>query len=92
MEFNAKASLCRGSEIPTLCTVVQEGDAAEAWYGRPAESWAEGERLLACGASAVADLRAAVQSELGFSCSAGAVSRPAGLFLPPCSMKPLYRA
>ena len=47
-----------------------EGD-CEAWYARPKEACGEGERLLACGAAAVADLRAAVQAELGFSCSAG---------------------
>ena len=54
---------------------VQEQSDTAAWYGRPAESWGEGERLLACGASAVADLRAAVQAELGFSCSAGQTLR-----------------
>ena len=41
------------------------------WWQRPAELWQPGELLLACGAAAVADLRAAVASELGYSCSAG---------------------
>lgn len=49
----------------------QEDGGCEAWYKRPVEACGEGERLLACGAAAVADLRAAVQAELGFSCSAG---------------------
>ena len=44
----------------------------QAWWARPAERWGPGERLLACGAAAVADLRAAVWEELGYSCSAGA--------------------
>lgn len=50
---------------------MQEPGSALDWYARPAEEWDEGERLLACGAAAVADLRAAVRTELGFSCSAG---------------------
>eukprot|EP00891_Asterochloris_glomerata_P001049 jgi/Astpho2/1049/gw1.00017.35.1_t len=41
------------------------------WWQRPAEAWQPGERLLACGAVAVADLRAAVAAQLGYSCSAG---------------------
>ena len=49
---------------------VQE-DGAEGWWNRPAEDWGSGERLLACGAAAVADLRAAVFAELGYTCSAG---------------------
>ena len=35
-------------------------------------AWGPGQRLLACGAAVVAELRAAVSRELGFSCSAGA--------------------
>lgn len=42
-----------------------------AWWNRPAEEWGPGERLLACGAAVVAELRAAVREELGYSCSAG---------------------
>lgn len=41
------------------------------WWQRPAKVWQTGELLLACGAAAVADLRAAVFTELGYSCSAG---------------------
>ena len=44
---------------------------AAAWWHRPGEAWGEGERLLAAGAAAVADLRAAVAAELGYTCSAG---------------------
>lgn len=50
---------------------LQVSGGATEWYDRPAAEWEEGERLLACGAAAVADLRAAVKAELGFSCSAG---------------------
>lgn len=53
-----------------FCT--QEGeDAAGMWWKRGPEQWGSGELLLACGATAVADLRAAVAAELDFSCSAG---------------------
>ncbi len=34
-------------------------------------AWGPGQRLLACGAAVVAELRAAVRHELGYSCSAG---------------------
>lgn len=44
---------------------------AEAWWNRAAQDWGPGERLLACGAAAVADLRAQVFAELGYTCSAG---------------------
>lgn len=51
---------------------MQEGEqAVQAWWDRPAQLWQTGELLLACGATAVADLRAAVAAELGYSCSAG---------------------
>ena len=50
---------------------MQEGVSAETWWQRSEEDWTEEERLLACCASAVADLRAAVKAELGFTCSAG---------------------
>ena len=50
----------------------QDGDqAVQNWWQRPAELWQTGELLLACGAATVADLRAAVADELGYSCSAG---------------------
>ena len=51
---------------------AQAEDGAAAWWARPSEAWGCGERLLAAGAAAVADLRAAVFSELGFTTSAGA--------------------
>lgn len=41
------------------------------WWNRHPEQWQAGELLLACGATAVADLRAAVAAELDYSCSAG---------------------
>ncbi|KAK9826753.1 hypothetical protein WJX81_005483 [Elliptochloris bilobata] len=50
---------------------VQAEGGASAWWARPTEAWGCGERLLAAGAAAVADLRAAVHSELGFTTSAG---------------------
>ena len=49
---------------------AQDGG-AEVWWNRPAQDWGPGELLLACGAAAVADLRAAVLAELGYTCSAG---------------------
>lgn len=50
----------------------QEGDEAVAdWWKRSPEQWKAGELLLACGATAVAELRAAVAAELDYSCSAG---------------------
>lgn len=58
----------------SICTCydIQEGDNAVAdWWKRSPEQWQAGELLLACGAAAVADLRAAVAAELGYSCSAG---------------------
>ena len=51
---------------------LQESDTAVVdWWERSPEQWQAGELLLACGATAVADLRAAVAAELGYSCSAG---------------------
>ncbi|KAL4860199.1 DNA polymerase eta [Chlorella vulgaris] len=50
----------------------QDGFSAAAdWWRRRDEEWEPGERLLACAAAAVAELRAAVLAELGFTCSAG---------------------
>ena len=55
-----------------LTLAVQEADEAVAdWWQRPPVLWQAVERGLACGATAVADLRAAVAAELGYSCSAG---------------------
>lgn len=45
--------------------------AAADWWRRPPEAWLPGERLLACAAGVVAELRAAVRQELGYTCSAG---------------------
>jgi len=51
---------------------IQEGiEAVADWWKRHPEQWQAGELLLACGATAVADLRAAVAAELDYSCSAG---------------------
>lgn len=41
------------------------------WWTRPFQQWSSGERLLAAGASIVAELRARVEVELGYTCSAG---------------------
>ena len=60
------AGACIGS-------VLQEDrGGAAGWWRRPAEAWGPGQRLLACGAQVIAELRAAVREELGYSCSAGA--------------------
>ncbi len=51
---------------------LQEGrGGAAAWWKRSPEAWGPGQRLLACGAQVIAELRAAVLEELGYSCSAG---------------------
>lgn len=41
------------------------------WWSRLPHEWGPGERLLAAGAAVVADLRQAVVTELGYTCSAG---------------------
>eukprot|EP00752_Nemacystus_decipiens_P013908 g12345.t1 len=41
------------------------------WWGRPMGELTEDELLLGCGAAVVSTLRAAVRSELGYSCTAG---------------------
>jgi len=56
---------------------AQAEGGARAWWARPDAAWGAGERLLACGAAAVADLRAAVHAELGYTTSAGAPAWPA---------------
>ena len=62
----------RQSPVTLCCIYVQAGGSSTAeWWQRPAEAWQPGERLLACGGAAVADLRAAVAVQLGYSCSAG---------------------
>ena len=48
-----------------------EDQPAEEWFHRPAHEWAAGERLLSAGAAIVADLRAAVEEKLKYTCSAG---------------------
>ena len=59
---------------------AQEGEEAVAdWWARAPEQWQAGELLLACGATAVADLRAAVAAELDYSCSAGIAHNKASL-------------
>ncbi|KAK9915303.1 hypothetical protein WJX75_007291 [Coccomyxa subellipsoidea] len=75
----AKKRLAASSAHPPLPINVdqvhvcgEEGDGAtEAWWHRPVGAWGPGQRLLACGAAVVAELRAAVRRELGYSCSAG---------------------
>lgn len=58
---------------------LQEGEeAVTEWWKRSPEQWHSGELLLACGATAVADLRAAVAAELDYSCSAGIAHNKAG--------------
>ena len=64
----------------------KEEDAVSHWWERPAELWQSGELLLACGAAAVADLRAAVAAELDYSCSAGIAHNKACLLLPSPSL------
>ena len=44
---------------------------AGAWYTRPDEQWEPGEALLAAAASIMADLRASVNKELGYTLSGG---------------------
>ncbi|CAM9610599.1 unnamed protein product, partial [Phaeothamnion confervicola] len=41
------------------------------WLARPDPAWTPDERLLVCGAAVANRLRAAVRSELGYTCSAG---------------------
>lgn len=47
------------------------GDKRISWWRRPKEVWTEDEKLLACGTAVVSRLRAAVRSELSYSCTAG---------------------
>lgn len=41
------------------------------WWSRPREAFTEDETLLVCGSAVVSRLRAAVRSELSYSCTAG---------------------
>ena len=67
------------------CICVQEGDEAVAdWWKRSPEQWKAGELLLACGATAVAELRAAVAAELDYSCSAGIAHNKASYQIASC--------
>ena len=50
---------------------VSGADTAATWWQRPPHEWQPGDRLLACAAAAVAELRQAVREELGYTCSAG---------------------
>jgi len=54
------------------------------WWNRHPEQWQAGELLLACGATAVADLRAAVAAELDYSCSAGIAHNKASYQIASC--------
>jgi len=68
-----------------LCICIQEGDEVVAdWWNRHPEQWQAGELLLACGATAVADLRAAVAAELDYSCSAGIAHNKASYQIASC--------
>jgi DNA polymerase eta len=60
-------------EVLLLVLLLQDPGTAgvSAWWARPASSWSQDEQLLAAGAVVVAQLRAAVAQQLGFSCSAG---------------------
>ncbi len=58
-------------EVKALRVSQEGGEAVADWWKRSPEQWQAGELLLACGATAVAELRAAVAAELGYSCSAG---------------------
>ena len=54
------------------CLALQEDrGGAAAWWKRLPQAWGPGQRLLACGAQIIAELRLAVREELGYSCSAG---------------------
>ncbi len=55
------------------CCMQEEAGSAATWWSRPAEQWSDDERLLAMGAVVVAELRLAVQQQLGYTCSAGGV-------------------
>ncbi|KAL3149821.1 hypothetical protein ABBQ38_013642 [Trebouxia sp. C0009 RCD-2024] len=76
-ESHSRLAACSGQpNLPVNADRVhicgQEGEGAVTeWWKRSPEQWHSGELLLACGATAVADLRAAVAAELNYSCSAG---------------------
>ena len=71
-----------------LCVCIQEGDEAVVdWWNRHPEQWQAGELLLACGATAVADLRAAVAAELDYSCSAGIAHNKASYQIASCMLQ-----
>ena len=59
----------------TATALQEDRGGAAGWWARPAEAWGPGQRLLAYGAQVIAELRAAVREELGYSCSAGAPLR-----------------
>lgn len=49
----------------------QQASREASWWARPKEELTEDELLLGCGAAVVSTLRAAVRSELSYSCTAG---------------------
>lgn len=54
------------------------------WWSRSEEAFTDDEKLLACGAAVVSRLRAAVRSELNYSCTAGKCSLQQGGGGGPC--------
>ncbi|KAL4428594.1 hypothetical protein ABPG77_008906 [Micractinium sp. CCAP 211/92] len=60
---------CNAEQVHVMADAGFVG--AASWWQRPQHEWRPGERLLACAAAAVADLREAVRRELGYTCSAG---------------------
>ncbi|PRW58740.1 DNA polymerase eta isoform B [Chlorella sorokiniana] len=73
-EAQRRLEACGGvPPLPMHPDQVHVSGAADAasWWQRPPHEWQPGERLLACAAAAVAELRQAVREELGYTCSAG---------------------
>lgn len=66
-------SCCRPQHHVAPPPPQEEGgnDNLRQWFVRPPDAWHDGERLLAAAAGIVADARAAVEAELGYTCSAG---------------------
>lgn len=50
---------------------MHDPDQLRQWFLRSPHLWQDGERLLAAAACVIADARAAVEAELGYTCSAG---------------------
>lgn len=70
--MNCSQSHCH-SVLPIPAGQVHVSGAVDvaSWWQRPPHEWQPGERLLACAAAAVAELRQAVHEELGYTTSAG---------------------